>query len=54
MKITAQCVGCKARREIDDAESERLTLSHSIPMCEKCFMPMVAVAAKPERRKRGE
>jgi hypothetical protein len=49
MKITAQCVGCKAKREIDDAESERLTAEMSVPICDKCFMPMVAVAAKAKR-----
>jgi NAD-dependent SIR2 family protein deacetylase len=46
MKITAQCVGCKAKRDIDEAESERLSAQMSVPVCEKCFKPMVAISVK--------
>lgn len=49
VKITAQCVGCKSKREIDHAESRKLSLQRSVPMCEKCGMPMVAVLAKVRR-----
>jgi hypothetical protein len=49
MKIIAQCVGCKTKREIDEAESDRLSSDHSVPMCDKCFMPMVAVSAEEDR-----
>jgi hypothetical protein len=46
MKITAQCIGCKTKREIDEIESERLSRDNSVPMCEKCYMPMIAVRTK--------
>lgn len=46
IKITAQCVGCKRRKDIDEAESKRLSETHSVPMCEDCGMPMVAVRSQ--------
>jgi hypothetical protein len=45
ISITAMCISCKARREIDGAESRRLTEQHRVPTCEVCGMPMIAVAA---------
>ena len=45
MIIVAQCVSCKAKKNIDEAESKRLSESHSVPMCDKCGMPMVATRA---------
>lgn len=46
MIIIAQCVRCKEQREIDNAESKRLTLSYSVPLCENCGVPMIALRAK--------
>lgn len=40
--ITVQCIGCKAKRLIAFKDAANLS---DIPMCETCFMPMVAVAA---------
>ena len=44
--LTVECIGCKARRTVDEAESKKLTAELSMPMCEKCYMPMVAVSVK--------
>ena len=49
MKITAQCVSCKSRRDIDEDESRQLTITRSVPMCDKCGMPIVATAASTKR-----
>lgn len=49
MMITVQCIRCQEKRKIDEAECERLSREVSTPMCEKCSMPMVAVAAKVKR-----
>ena len=40
--VTAKCVGCGAKREIKPGEVPK----DEVPMCEKCFMPMVAESAK--------
>ena len=39
--VTAECVGCKKRREIRDGE----IAPGDMPMCTICFMPMIAVRA---------
>jgi hypothetical protein len=39
--VTVQCVACKDRREIAAGEVGR----GDVPMCQKCFMPMVSVRA---------
>lgn len=39
--VTAQCVACNARREIEAGEVG----PEGVPMCDKCYMPMVAVRA---------
>lgn len=46
MIIVAMCVSCKTQRDVDDAESKRLTETNSVPTCEKCGMPMVAMRAR--------
>jgi DNA-directed RNA polymerase subunit M/transcription elongation factor TFIIS len=40
--IVARCVSCRHERNIDEAESERLTREHSVPICDKCGSVMVA------------
>jgi hypothetical protein len=40
--LTVRCVGCKAKRVLDQDECARLAERGSVPMCETCFMPMVA------------
>ena len=42
--VVAKCVGCGKRREIKAGE----IAANDMPMCEACYMPMVA-----ERAKRG-
>jgi hypothetical protein len=49
MIITAICIGCKSRKDIDEAESDRLSKTHSVPMCDDCGMPMVAQSAQHKR-----
>ncbi len=39
--IIAKCVGCGNKREIRENEIEK----GDSPMCDKCFMPMVAEKA---------
>jgi hypothetical protein len=36
--VTVQCVMCKARKEVGPGTD--------LPMCDKCFNPMVAVRAE--------
>lgn len=40
--IIAKCVGCGAKREIGIFDVEQ----GDSPMCEKCFMPMIAESAE--------
>ena len=40
--VVAKCIGCGAKREIRPFEIEE----GDMPMCERCFMPMVAEKAK--------
>lgn len=51
--ITVECIGCKARKEIDYAESQRLSLQGDVPLCDKCGMPAVFVSVKTARARRG-
>lgn len=39
MKIKVKCVGCGAIAEVGEGQKE-------MPMCDKDFMPMIAVEAK--------
>ena len=41
--ITVQCVRCKMKRLIRLGEMQTLT---DVPLCDDCYMPMVAVEAK--------
>lgn len=50
VKITVECISCKSRRDIDYAESQRLSLQGDVPLCEKCGMPAICVSAKAGRR----
>ncbi len=43
--VDVQCVVCKDVKFIDRAEAARLTADQSIPMCDKCYMPMVVKKA---------
>lgn len=38
VRITVRCVACKATREVGAEQSD-------IPLCDRCFSPMVAVSA---------
>lgn len=40
--VVAQCVGCKHERKITAGEVK----PGDMPMCDKCYMPMVAKSAK--------
>lgn len=40
--VIAECVSCKNTREIKAGEISK----DEIPMCENCFMPMIAKKAK--------
>ena len=40
--VTAECVACKARREIRAGE----VAPGDMPMCDKCYSPMVAIRAQ--------
>lgn len=42
IEITVRCIGCKAKRVIGREESARLSAEMRVPMCDGCFMPMVA------------
>lgn len=39
MKVTVRCIGCKSTKVVGREQRDQ-------PMCDKCFMPMVAVSAK--------
>ncbi len=41
MKIKIKCVGCGNRREVGEEQTE-------MPMCKKCFSPMIAESAEYE------
>ena len=40
--VTVKCVGCGAKREISPVEVP----INEVPMCDKCFTPMVVESAK--------
>lgn len=40
--VTAQCVSCKKKRKIKAGEIPK----GDQPMCDDCYMPMVAVSAE--------
>lgn len=42
--VTVQCVACKARKEIVAGDVS----PDSVPMCDRCYNPMVAVSATAE------
>lgn len=39
LKIKVKCVCCDFKKEIGEEQKE-------MPMCDKCFSPMIAVSAK--------
>lgn len=39
IKIKVKCVGCHQVKEVGEEQKEQ-------PMCDKCFMPMMAMSAK--------
>ena len=39
MKITVKCIGCGHKKEVGEEQKEQ-------PMCDRCFMPMIAIKAK--------
>jgi len=41
IKVTVQCIQCKEKKDIGPGEVEE----DDVPMCQKCFMPMVPVEA---------
>jgi hypothetical protein len=45
LKVTVQCISCKAKRTVAEDEARKLTASHSMPACERCGMVMVARSA---------
>jgi hypothetical protein len=46
--VTAKCVGCGHKREIRAGEIPK----GEMPMCPKCFMPMLADKAIRRRKKK--
>jgi len=48
MKVKAECVQCGATRMIEAGE----VVPGDVPMCETCYMPMVAVEAVGEGKER--
>ena len=40
--VIAQCVACGEKREIEQDEIQK----GNHPMCNNCFMPMVAISSK--------
>jgi hypothetical protein len=40
-RVTVECVGCKRRKDIGPGEVSGI----GVPMCDHCYMPMVAVSA---------
>ena len=40
--VRVECVACKARKDIGPGD----VAPGMIPMCDKCYMPMVAVSAR--------
>ena len=45
--VTARCVGCGHERDIQAGE----VAPDDMPMCERCFMPMIAAHARAKKRK---
>ena len=43
--VIVKCVSCGAKKEIKPGEVAK----NDVPMCDKCFMPMVAIKAKQRR-----
>ena len=43
--VIVRCIACPATKRIDEAESKRLSASISVPMCDTCGMPMLAISA---------
>lgn len=39
MKIKVKCVQCNETKEVNEEQKEQ-------PICDKCFMPMLAISAK--------
>ena len=44
--VRARCVGCGHERDIQAGE----VAPNDVPMCERCFMPMIAAHARAKRR----
>lgn len=44
--VRARCVGCGHERDIGAGE----VALDDVPMCERCFMPMIAAIARAKRR----
>lgn len=44
--VTAQCVACKKKREVRSDDP----IAKKQPMCEVCYMPMVATKVKQVRK----
>lgn len=42
IKITVKCIGCGFKKEVGKEQKD-------MPMCDKCFMPMVAEKAELKR-----
>jgi hypothetical protein len=48
--IKVKCIGCKTERAIGKAETKKLAETKEVPMCDKCYMPMVARSATQKKR----
>ena len=51
--ITCECVGCGATRVVGLEEAKLHSDETTVPMCETCYMPMVAVSAHVKARRKG-
>lgn len=40
--VTVKCIGCGSKKEVGPGEIPK----GEVPMCDKCFNPMIAVSAK--------
>jgi len=49
--ITVECVACKGKKTLTFDEASHLT---DLPFCERCYMPMVAVEARVDNRKKKQ
>jgi NAD-dependent SIR2 family protein deacetylase len=54
VSIEVKCIGCNHQWSINHTESKRLSKSLSVPMCEKCGMPAIAVLAEGELNDRTD